>query len=294
MISRIERTLQRLRTTIAGFRTVFVSDTGRRLSDAAAESAFFVSLAVLPIMLTIAAVLRAIRPLLGADAGPGVDAGLARLLRIVLSSRGGAAARTASDLLTGESRGLLTAGTVVSFVLLTRAFRSILANIDALTNPGVLVSSRHRIRWAWATLLAAIGLVLSTIVLAMVAVGPLLGHAQHLPPAVGSSLAGTWSIVRWPVAYLCMLGFVLTVHRVGLTHTREASPRLPWRHALYGATVTSICWLLVTLLLPVYVRIGARTNPTLGALGGGLILLVWAYLLMFSLFAGARLAHRDS
>lgn len=42
-------------------------------------------------------------------------------------------------------------------------------------------------------------------------------------------------------------------------------------------------------MLPAYVALAGRVSPTLGALGGGLIVLIWVYLLVLSLFLGAEL-----
>ncbi|PZS14470.1 MAG: YihY/virulence factor BrkB family protein, partial [Pseudonocardiales bacterium] len=40
---------------------------------------------------------------------------------------------------------------------------------------------------------------------------------------------------------------------------------------------------------PIYVAIAAHVSPTLGSHGGGLIVLVWLYLMTLSLFLGADL-----
>ena len=57
-------TRRRLRAVHALADRLLLTSSGRRIGDAAAESAFFLALAILPMMLTTTAVLRAMRPLL--------------------------------------------------------------------------------------------------------------------------------------------------------------------------------------------------------------------------------------
>ena len=55
-----------------------------------------------------------------------------------------------------------------------------------------------------------------------------------------------------------------------------------------GAILAAAGWLAATSLLPFYVTLAGEVSPTLGALGG-LIVLVWIYLLTISLLTGAEL-----
>lgn len=270
-----------------------ITPSGRRIGDAAAESAFFLAVAILPMMLTTTAVLRALRPLLGRDAGPDVERGLARLLRIVLTPSGGAAADAAERLLTETAGGLLTVGTVASIVLLTRAMRSILTGLDTVATPaggGVPVGNLRR--WAQAAALAALGVVLVAVIMAMVAIGPLLGHSGDLDSDVSRPIQLTWVILRFPVGAAVIFGFLLLIHTVG---ARGPGPeRRPHgrRAALVGGAASTFGVVAASFVLPLYVHVLSSVSPTLGALGGGLILLIWAYLLVFSILLGAQLRAR--
>jgi membrane protein len=55
--------------------------------------------------------------------------------------------------------------------------------------------------------------------------------------------------------------------------------RSPWRADLPGAVLAAVLWLLVSVGLSVYLRIAVLGNAVLGTLGGGLVLLIWLYLL---------------
>ena len=62
-----------------------------------------------------------------------------------------------------------------------------------------------------------------------------------------------------------------------------------WRISTPGALATVLGWTAATALLPIYVATAAHASPTLGSLGGGLIILAWLYLLNLSLFLGAEI-----
>jgi membrane protein len=53
--------------------------------------------------------------------------------------------------------------------------------------------------------------------------------------------------------------------------------------------LTAVLWLVVSLGLNIYLQVAADANPVLGVLGGGLILLIWLYLLSVSLLLGGEL-----
>ncbi len=265
---------------------VLVTKSGRRVADAAAESAFFLALAILPMMLTTTAVLRAMRPLLGREAGPGVERGLARLLRIVLTPRGSTAADAADRLLGGASGGLLTVGSLAALILVTRAMRSVLTGLAAVSQR----SEPHRPgfgrEWSVAASLAVMAVVLAAVILAMVAVGPLLGHTREVATGLDGFVRAVWTALRWPVGIALVFLYLLLVHTVGLrAHVSSQRTR---RAALAGAAVTSVGAVGASALLPAYVHLAGSASQTIGALGGGLILLIWSYLLAFAVLLGAQ------
>lgn len=71
----------------------------------------------------------------------------------------------------------------------------------------------------------------------------------------------------------------------------QESPRRPRRRraSAPGAVLTVAGWCAATGLLPICVAIDAYVSPTLGSLGGGLIVVAWLHLMPLSLFLGAEL-----
>jgi membrane protein len=71
-----------------------------------------------------------------------------------------------------------------------------------------------------------------------------------------------------------------------------------WRDALPGALLTTVLWLIVTAGFHLYLLLTADANPVLGAFGGGVIVMIWVYLLSLALLVGGELnatldARRD-
>lgn len=251
------------------------------IAGRAAEAAFFAALALLPAVLTLVAVLRVERPAFGGDAAPRVSADLARLLRVVLTSRGGVAADSADSLLRTPSRGLLGVGTLVALFVLARCMRSLQRGLAVVAGGPVRSPGQE---WLRALLLAALALVIGSGLLAGFTLGPLWGHSGQMGGrGTGAVLQGLWGWARWPLSGAILLALA------ALLLAQESPPRpRRWRASAPGAVVTVLGWAGATGLLPSYVALAGRASPALGSLGGGLIVLVWLYLLVLSLLLGAE------
>jgi membrane protein len=63
-----------------------------------------------------------------------------------------------------------------------------------------------------------------------------------------------------------------------------------WSHVIIASTVTTILWLVATLVFRLYVQHFGAYNKTYGAIGGVIVLLTWMYYSMFVLLVGGELA----
>ncbi len=64
----------------------------------------------------------------------------------------------------------------------------------------------------------------------------------------------------------------------------------PWSNVIIASVVTTVLWLVATLLFRVYVAHFGSYNKTYGTIGGVIALLTWMYYSMFVLLCGGELA----
>jgi membrane protein len=111
------------------------------------------------------------------------------------------------------------------------------------------------------------------------------GIARTVGGWIGAGPVATkvWTVAQYPLAFgfLVLLAF--------LTYWLLPNVRQNARHVLVGALVTSLLWLLATLLFRLYVQ-RFPPNPAYGVIGGIMILLTWMYYTMFVVLAGGELA----
>jgi membrane protein len=116
-------------------------------------------------------------------------------------------------------------------------------------------------------------------------VGPFFGRAADVVSKVGISqhYAYIWSYLRYPVAIVALIAWATTLFHI--------CPDRParWRSGIPGAVLTTFLWVAASIGFSTYLQAVVPRSPVLGALGGGLILMTWFYLLCFSLLAGAEL-----
>lgn len=130
----------------------------------------------------------------------------------------------------------------------------------------------------------AVTVVVAAMALAVLVVGPLFGGGHNLAGLVGAGdeFGAAWSVLRLPAIAVGLVLWTTTLFRL--------APNQPgrWRDELPGALITTVLWMASTWGLHFYVVLVAGANPVLGAFGGGLILLIWAYLLALALLVGGE------
>ncbi len=116
-------------------------------------------------------------------------------------------------------------------------------------------------------------------------VGPLFGKADEVVSSVGLSeeYAFVWSYARFPVAFLALVAWATTLFHIGPDRPTR------WRSGLRGGLLTAVLWLAASVAFSTYLKLVLPRSPVLGALGGGLILMTWLYLLCLALLVGAEL-----
>lgn len=136
----------------------------------------------------------------------------------------------------------------------------------------------------WQLLITVALLVLIVVVvLALVLTGPIaaaIGHAIGL----GGAVLDVWSVVKWPVLAVAVIG------AVGMLYWATPNVRRPgFRGLSYGATAAVVVLLAASVGFGLYVSNVGHYDRTYGALGGLVVLLLWLWIANIALLLGAEL-----
>lgn len=254
-----------------------------RVPGLAAEIAFFTVLSLFPGLLILAGLLGFLDLVVGPDSATGIQTRVVEALRLILTDRASGTVDAVAGVFGGEHGGLLTFATIGALATLSGAWAVVIGALNqAYDVPEQRSWLRRRLL---GLLLATATLVVVVLTLAVVVIGPLLGRGDELAGLVGlgSAFSWTWNVLRLPLLFLAVTCWLTVVLH------RAPNVRIPWRRAVPGAVLTAGLWLVATAGFALYLRLVGDRNPVLGAFGGGVIVMIWAYLLSLALLLGGEL-----
>jgi membrane protein len=253
-----------------------------RLLGLSAETAFFAVLTLFPGLLAATAVLGQLGTLLGRGTATRVEQAVLDFLDRLLTQSAQGVLDTVSGLF-DSSGNALTLATLLALVSVSTAFATV---VNTVTIAYDVPETRGWWRRRWLGLLLGTGTVITgALAVTLVVVGPLFGRGLQIVTAIGlgQEYAVVWDGARYPVAFLLLVLWATTMYHL-------APPvRAHWTGDLPGALLAALLWLGASVGLNVYLKVVVVRSPILGALGGGLILMTWFYLLCASLLIGAEL-----
>lgn len=253
-----------------------------RILGLAGENAFMGVLTLFPTLIVFAAVLGQLESFIGKDNTEQVKQSISDFLLRVLTSKAEDIDSTVRDLFSTSGR-TLTIALVIALASVAQAFASVINTIT------VAYEIRdHRGWWhrRFLGLLLGLGTIAAgSVMITAFVVGPLLGRADEVVARIGLSeeYAFIWEWIRYPVGFLALVAWATTLFH--LCPDRQAR----WRSGLAGGLLTSVLWLGASQAFSTYLALVVPRSPVLGALGGGLILMTWFYLLFLALLIGAEL-----
>jgi membrane protein len=253
-----------------------------RILGLAGENAFMGVLTVFPIFLVFAAILGQLQGVIGDKDTDKVKDAISEFLKQVLTSSADGVDKQVSNLFATNTNAL-TLALVIALGSLAQAFASVL-------NTVTLAYDVHDGRGWWKRrfigLLLGLGSVLAgAVLITAFVIGPFFGRSADVVSRVGISqdYGYLWSYLRYPVASAALVAWATTLFHI--------CPDRParWRSGIPGALLTSFLWGAASVGFSSYLQVVVPRSPVLGALGGGLILMTWFYLMCFSLLVGAEL-----
>lgn len=253
-----------------------------RLLGLAAETAFFAVLTLFPALLVVAAVLGQLGTIVGENNAIRVEQAVLDFLDELLTDSASGAIDTVQQLFdTGANA--LTFASLLALLSLSTAFATLVNTVNISYD---VPETRGWWRRRWLGLLLGLGSVLTgAVALTLLVVGPLFGQGAEIVGRIGlgSEYEFLWSYVRWPVAFGALVLWATTMDHL------MPDRRTKWRYDLPGGLLTALLWLAASWGLNLYLDLVVTASPLFGALGGGLILMTWFYLLCVALLAGAEL-----
>lgn len=106
--------------------------------------------------------------------------------------------------------------------------------------------------------------------------------AYRVAPSARTSLLVIAGILRWTIALTGSAGIIATVYHLG------TPKRQHWKHAIPGAVLATVVWFIATVIFGWYVTRFANYSQVYGPLGAAIALLVWLFIISFSVFCGAE------
>lgn len=253
-----------------------------RVGGLAAEIAFFALLSIFPGLVAVTGTLGLLEGIVGDRLAAEAEQEVVGFFERILTDDASDTVDAVGELFDEATPGALTAGGLAALWAASRAFAAVTRALDIVYD---IPERRSYVRLRALALALALGSVLvGTVMLAMLVLGPLLGTGQDVADRLGfgGGFAAFWDIVRWPLMAVLLTAWAATLYHLAPNH------RTPWRWDLPGAAVCAAGWALLSVGFSTYLRVAAGANQVLGALGGSVILVLWLYLLAIALLVGGE------
>lgn len=245
-----------------------------RIADAGAMMAYYAILALFPMLVFVLTIAMLVVDVATIEQGVAIvtqamppstrEVITARVQAFVDTASAGFAVGTAAFALWGAARGA-----------------------RALSGALNTMSGKAETRPWWRRQLLAIGVTLAVAIimvlaLALLVIGPIAGHWLADRLGLGAAFDRAWSVGRWLGAGLLVMLVWAMLYRL-LPNTRA-----PFRTFLPGAFAGVLGWLGLSYGFGVYLGYAGGYETTYGALGGGIVFLVWLWLSNIALLFGAE------
>jgi membrane protein len=280
---------------LVGWRT-FEGFNETRVMGLAAEMAYFALVSLVPLLVTLGAGLGLMERVVGAEAARTMEDGMIQGLAGVFSPEmtRDVLEPLVRGLLAEERAGLALGGLLVTLWFAGGAFRAVIRALDEAYRVPERRGTMYQ--WAIAYALTAGAVVVTTVLMALVVVGPLLGVGRVLADVVrlGPAYELAWRLGRWPVVVVAAASYLAWVYHVG------PNARTRWRECLPGALLGTAGTLLIATGFRYYLELAGPGAPVTGdpgeavqiasqTVGAILAAMLWLWLTSMAVLTGGVL-----
>jgi membrane protein len=267
-----------------------------RVMGLAAEMTYYALLSFFPLIAALGASLGFLERFVGAAGVEAAELAVLDGLRVVFTPQVTAdvVAPMVQGLLREEQAGFALGGFLISLFFASRIFRSAIAALDEAYE---VEERRGTIPlWGLGLLLSLGAILVATVLVSMVVVGPLLGGGRVIAGwlGLGTAFEVAWAFARWPAIFVIATAFLWVVYRFGPNANNG------WKDSLPGAVFGMIGLLLVTAGFRLYIELTGVGSPqlpdaetavlvALQAVGALLAVLFWVWLSSTAMLTGGVL-----
>jgi len=249
-----------------------------RIPSLAAETAYYFFFSLFPLLLFLT-------PLLGL-VGNGqqlMESMIGRLSSNMPADTLSLLRRVLGEIITSSGNaGIMSIGVLLAAWSGSSIFGSLM---DALNIAYGVTESRP---W-WKKLLLRIGVLLIAGGIMVVATVIFL-DGERVARWIGSAFGlGGAFVAAWTVLQL-VLAVVMLVSLGAVSFKLLPNVQQKWKHVFIASGITTLLWIVATVLFRFYVQHFGSYNKTYGTIGGVIVLLTWMYYSMFVLLIGGELA----
>ncbi len=249
------------------------------LQGAAAEVAYNVIFAIVPLLIFLTALSVAIGHAFGVTMANITDwlftrSGLPRQTAMVL--RG-----PIENVIQSQSGGILSIGLVLA---IWGAKNGVSSLMKALNVAFDVKETRPWWKTTGISLALTIGVGLAFAVASLLLIlGNSIGGAIAALFGLGSAWNGVWGVLR------IVLSPVLLIVGVAVFYWAAPNVKAPFKWLTPGSVLAVVCWIVATLVLQFYFRFAAGYVTAYGILGGMLAFIFWFYVMALILLIGGEL-----
>jgi membrane protein len=286
--------IRRYRVSPVVLRTVKAAQS-HRTTGHAAEMAFFAVLTLVPSTVAVGSAMGLSKTLFGTGVAAKAEDAVTEAVRTIMGPElADSAINPFVHAQLSQPRGGVAIGSLlVAWWLSSRLFDSTGHALDAAY--GVSDRRPNVVSRLLALAFALVSVLLVAVTVEMMVVGP-LGDPDHGPVSwlgLSTVYAVAWSVVRWPLLLLIVIGFLVALYRF------SPNVRHGWRECLPGASLGAVLWIAAAVGFRVSAAIGLRSSSGVSqddelikligqSVNAVVATVLWAYLASIAILVGGE------